>query len=230
MRLFLCGFVLAALLAFRRHYPLLFFQLWSLQSGDISDSVLLTLLDLECHKRYQLKYTKEVEFLWMTHWLHQSRLPSLATKEHGIACSISPHLSLMQAPVQDPLPLLCVALCVYADNKEWDIHKPTSFVLRTSDIRHAVNSKLIAEDVASAVCIVTSDDSIIEPTPVVFDTYRMKHPSPPLDRRPAPSLPMPMPTDVFTDEVSAAHMSFRPSSSGSIDGLRLGHLKYLTCR
>ena len=41
---------------------------------------------------------------------------------------------------------------------------------------------------------------------------------------------MPTQTDVSTDEVRAAPMSFRSSSAGGIYGFRPGHLKYLACR
>ena len=57
-----------------------------------------------------------------------------------------------------------------------EIYNPISFVPTTSDLRYAINSRLIAGDVAAVERIVISDDSIVKQTPAVFDILRMKHP------------------------------------------------------
>ena len=106
----------------------------------------------------------------------------------------------------------------------------TSFVRWTTGVRHSVSSKLIAGDVPAAVRVATSDNCIIEPTPVVLEALTMNHPSPPLDKQTAASVSMPTPTELSTDDVRAVLTSFHLCSAGSIDVLRHGHLKYFTCR
>ena len=99
---------------------------------------------------------------------------------------------------------------------------------RGCNIRRAVNSKLAQGDVAAAVRLVASDDTVLEPTDEVLNALKLKHPSTPSDTRPIPPPDPDIRTSLSADDVLKALRSFKPGSSGGADGLRPGHLLDLT--
>ena len=97
------------------------------------------------------------------------------------------------------------------------------------DIRRLVNAKLVEGDISAAVRVVTSDDSLAPATPETLTSLRSKHPPAPDDlRQPPPADSAPIVAN--EEEVLAALMSFRPSSSGGVDGLRPSHIKDLCAK
>ena len=89
------------------------------------------------------------------------------------------------------------------------------------DFRKMVNSKLSVGDVTLAVRIIASDDSVITPTSEVVTALRLRHPPSILDLRPPPTEPVSQTSSVSEEKVMVALKSFRPSSAGEFDGLRL---------
>ena len=100
--------------------------------------------------------------------------------------------------------------------------------LRKFDLRKQVNAKLSQGDVSAAVRLVASDDTVLEPTADVLAALRLKHPASPSDNKSPPVPDSSIATTLSEEDVRQALKSFRPSSSGGVDGLRPGHLKDLT--
>ena len=98
----------------------------------------------------------------------------------------------------------------------------------SSKLRKAVNSKLAQNDVFSAVRLIASDDTLLEPCPEVLEVIRSKYSHAPSDLEPIASF-NPEDSIFFTSKaIQNALSAFRPSSSGGIDGLRPSHLIDLT--
>ena len=97
-----------------------------------------------------------------------------------------------------------------------------------TNFQKKVNAKLTEGDISAAVRVISSDDSVVHPSEEVLSALRSKHPAAPSDFRPPPPPAKSLPSVVNEEEVMLALKSFRPSSSGGIDGLRPGHLKDLT--
>ena len=87
-----------------------------------------------------------------------------------------------------------------------------------------VNAKLMEGDVAAAVRVVASDDTVLHPTPEVLSTLQSKHPSPPVDVRHVPVSESSPHLIASADDVIKALNSFPQSSSGAVDAFVLAIL------
>ena len=102
------------------------------------------------------------------------------------------------------------------------IMSPTKF------LRSLVHRKLSLGDVSAAIRVVASVETVLDVTPEVLRTLRLKHPDAPAD---ADFLPLP----AFISGVSASENGvakvlrhFAVGSSGGIDGLPPAHTRDLT--
>lgn len=89
---------------------------------------------------------------------------------------------------------------------------------KKSSFRQRISAKLSTGDVSGAVNILSSNDTILFPSPEVLSELKKKHPSIPSDRL------MPQSCDKIElifgrEEVKSAINSFKPGSSGGPDGL-----------
>ena len=221
----LSGIVLTAPLAFSHHYCLLFLQRRSLQAGAVLIFILHDVARSRDSSKIPAKIPKGAR-IFVADALASSIDAALTGDQKAwlhFALDAGTSSTSLTAYVKSRVER-------FADNRNWEFQKTTSIVPRTSYICHTINTRQIAGYVAVAVRIVTPDNCIVEQTPIVLDTLRMKHHSPPHDTRSAQSVLMPTSTDVSTDEVCAVLMSFFPSSAGDINGPRPGHLKDMTSR
>ena len=83
-------------------------------------------------------------------------------------------------------------------------------------------------DVSAAVRLIASDDTFLEPCPEILEVIRSKHPYAPLDVALIASFNHEDSILFTSKDIKNALSAFRPSSSGSIDGLRPSHLFDLT--
>ena len=87
-----------------------------------------------------------------------------------------------------------------------------------------VNAKLMEGDVAAAVRVVASDDTVLHSTPEILSTLQSKHPSPPVDVRHVPVSESSPHLIASADDVIKALNSFPQSSSGAVDAFVLAIL------
>ena len=95
-------------------------------------------------------------------------------------------------------------------------------------LRNAVEGKIIEGNIAGAVRLLTSEDSVAPVNDETLEILRLKHP-PSIEHASFPEkilLPPVIPV-VTEDEVRIAIMSFPNGSAGGIDGLKPQHLKDL---
>ena len=100
-----------------------------------------------------------------------------------------------------------------------------------SGLGRAVSLRLEDGNFKGAVRLITSDEVLAKASKETLDALHDKHPSTPLDRRPAPPIDLSIASLTFVEAVvRKAIFSFPPGSSGGPDGLSPQHLKDLiTC-
>ncbi|CAE1319748.1 unnamed protein product [Acanthosepion pharaonis] len=112
-----------------------------------------------------------------------------------------------------------------------NIFHPSSTVDDSKRLRDPVNAKLIEGDVSAAVRVLTSSDTILATKPEVLTALRRKHPAPPSDVRFVQMENNDSNIEISKRVMVAALKSFSGSSSGSVNGLRPGHINdYPHCR
>ena len=123
-------------------------------------------------------------------------------------------------------------LKLYSSFPTWTVSSPTNHHLSnmspTQSLLSLVHRKLSLGDVSAAIRVMASDDTILDVTPEVLRSLRLKHPGAPA----AADFP-PFPPDIngfsaSENDVVRVLSHFAVGNSGGIDGLRPAHLRDLT--